>query len=356
MATMKGFGCVIHGSTVGYLEKEIPEPKLFEGLLEPIVVSPCTSDAHVAFHRANNPAMNGRILGHEAVGRIVKLGPGCTEYKVGDIVAVPATTPNWRTVDAQDGNSQHTGGLFGGMKISTAMDGVFAEYFIVPDVEMNTAIVPKEISLEKALMIGDMMTTGFTGVDLADVQFGDTVVVFGIGPVGLMAIAGAKLRGAGRIIALGTRSKCKELAYIYGATDIIPYGNEYEMIMDLTGGKPVDCTIICGGNTNTIETAYSVTRPGGVISNMVAHTDPKVASLDVAKTCRFAGQQRLVGGLCTGGRRRLERLMELVKYDRVDPSLMLTHTYYGLEGCETGLHAMNSKVDDLIKPIVYMQK
>ena len=88
-------------------------------------------------------------------------------------------------------------------------------------------------------MTVDMMSTGFYGVEMADVQLGDSVVVFGIGPVGLMAVAGAKLRGAGNIYAIGTRKNCAELAKEYGATDIISYkdGDLVQQILEKEGGK-----------------------------------------------------------------------------------------------------------------------
>lgn len=88
---------------------------------------------------------------------------------------------------------------------------------------MNAAMLPEGMPLEKAVMACDMMTTGFHGVELADVQFGDSVCVIGIGPVGLMATAGAALRGAGRLMVVGTRPNCVKIAKEYGATDVISY-------------------------------------------------------------------------------------------------------------------------------------
>ena len=313
---MKGFGTIIHGETVGFITKDIPEPKEFEALLEPVVIAPCTSDVHIAFEQGHNPARNNRILGHESVGRIVKLGAGCTEYKVGDVVVVPCTTPNWRTLEVQDGAFQHSGGLCQGMRIGTSQDGVMAEYYIVNDVEMITARIPDGVSLENALMVSDMMTTGFHGVELADVQFGDTVVIIGTGPVGLMAVVAAKLRGAGRIIAVGSRAKCRELAML-----------------------PI---------------AYKLTRPGGGIGDLVAADTPPKIEIDTLDFNRFVAHHKLSGGLCPGGRRRAERLLSLIQYGRIDPSLMLTHKCYGLDGCREGFELMHQKPADLIKPIVYM--
>lgn len=94
-----------------------------------------------------------------------------------------------------------------------------------------------------------MVTTGFSGVEGADVQFGDTVVIAGIGPVGLMSVAGTALRGAGRIICVGHRQITKELARTYGATDIIDYtdGPIPQQVMELTNHNKVDKIIIVGG-------------------------------------------------------------------------------------------------------------
>ncbi len=94
---------------------------------------------------------------------------------------------------------------------------------MVNDADNNLAILPTGVSIDDAIMCTDMVTTGFTGAELADIKFGDTVCVIGIGPVGLMAIVGARLRGAARIIAVGTRPNCVALAKEYGASDIISY-------------------------------------------------------------------------------------------------------------------------------------
>ena len=98
--------------------------------------------------------------------------------------------------------------------------------------------------MEAALMTVDMMSTGFHVVDGAEIEFGDVVVVMGIGPVGLMAVAGAVLAGASRILAIGTRPNCVEVAKSYGATDIVSYkdGDTVEQILELTGGGADDRT------------------------------------------------------------------------------------------------------------------
>ena len=114
-------------------------------------------------------------------------------------------------------------------------------------------------------MLSDMVPTGFHGVELADVQFGDTVLVVGIGPVGLMAVAGANLRGASRIICVGTRQICRDVAKGYGATDFIGYkdGPIDEQVMALTGGKGVDKAIVAGGGVALLVPGVLCLSAGG---------------------------------------------------------------------------------------------
>ena len=119
-------------------------------------------------------------------------------------------------------------------------------------------------------MLSDMVPTGFHGVELADVQFGDTVLVVGIGPVGLMSVAGTNMRGASRIIAVGTRPVCVEAAKKYGATDFISYKNGpiWKQVMDMTDGKGVDKVVIAGGGVETFAEAVKCLKPGGKIGNV----------------------------------------------------------------------------------------
>ena len=126
------------------------------------------------------------------------------------------------------------------------------------------------IAPETAVMLCDMMTTGFQGAELANIKLGGTVVCIGIGAVGLMAVAGARLRGAGRIIAVGSRPVCVEAAKFYGANDIVNYknGDTVEQVMELTNGKGVDNVIIAGGNSDILMSAAKMTKPGGTVSNV----------------------------------------------------------------------------------------
>lgn len=349
---MKGFAMIRIGE-VGWIEKEKPVAGLFDAIVRPLAVAPCTSDIHTVFEGAIGERHN-MILGHEAVGEVVEVGSEVKDFKPGDRVVVPAITPDWRTTEVQGGYHQHSEGMLTGWKFSNFKDGVFGEYFHVNDADMNLALLPDEISLEAAAMIPDMLTTGFHGAELADIQIGSDVAVIGIGPVGLMGVAGAELRGAGRIIAVGSRPDCIEVAKSYGATDIVNYknGDIAAQIMDLTNGKGVDSVIIAGGNTDIMEAAVRMTKPGGTIANINYFGEGNILPIPrVDWGCGMA-HKSIRGGLCPGGRMRMERLISVVKNKRVDPSKLVTHVFKGFEHMEKALMLMNDKPKDLIKPVV----
>ncbi|WP_315071198.1 NAD(P)-dependent alcohol dehydrogenase [uncultured Clostridium sp.] len=349
---MKGFA-MLGISEVGWIEKEKPIAGPYDAIVRPLAVSPCTSDIHTVYEGALGERHN-MILGHEAVGEIVEVGSEVKEFKAGDRVIVPCTTPDWRSLEVQAGVQQHSNGMLAGWKFSNFKDGVFAEYFHVNDADMNLAILPKEIPIESAVMITDMMTTGFHGAELADIQMGSSVAVIGIGAVGLMAIAGAKLRGAGRIIGVGSRKACVEAAKFYGATDIINYKHNHivQQIMRITNGKGVDRVIIAGGDTKTLSQAVEIVKPGGVISNINYYG--REGTLEIPRVewgCGMA-HKTIKGGLCPGGRLRAEMLKDMVMYNRIDLSKLVTHVFYGFEHIEEALMLMKEKPKNLIKAVV----
>lgn len=347
---MKGYGVIEPTVSHGWIEKEIPQPGPFEALCSPVAILPCTSDVHNARHRKAYP---NRILGHEGVGKVEKVGAFVTDIKPGDIVAIPAVTPIWRGAEIQEGMHEHIGGFLGSRYLSSKLDGTFGEFFIIPDADMNLARVPQGVSVEAAALVGDMVTTGFSGVEGANVQFGETVLVVGIGPVGLMSVAGTALRGAGRIIAVGHRELTKDLARQYGATDIIDYtdGPIPEQVLELTGGKKVDKIIVAGGQSSIITESYRMLKCGGTISNIAGFFEDFHIGVGDAGT--LVAHQTLTGRLCAGGRVRMERLMALIQAGRLDPTLLITQKLYGFKKIEDGFAMMEHKTPEIIKPIIY---
>lgn len=294
------------------------------------------------------------ILGHEAIGEVVEVGSLVKDFKPGDKVIVPAITPDWNSLEAQAGYQMHSGGMLSGWKFSNFKDGVFAEFFHVNDADGNLAHLPEGMDPAAACMLADMVPTGFHGVELADIQFGDSVVVVGIGPVGLMSVAGAALRGASRLFAVGSRTNCINAAKAYGATDIINYreGDIVEQVMEKTNGKGVDRVIIAGGDVDTFAQAIKMLKPGGKIGNVNYLGEGDYIKIPRVEWGCGMGHKAIAGGLMPGGRLRMEKLASLMVSGRLDTSKLVTHRFEGLDKVEEALMLMKDKPKDLIKPVV----
>ena len=200
---MKGIG------KVGFADKPIPTPGPTDAIIKTTKALICTSDVHTV-HGAIGPRDN-LTLGHEAVGIVHQVGAGVKRFKPGDEVVVGAITPDWGDPASQAGHSSQSGSALGGWKFANVKDGVFAEYFHVNDADANLAMIPDTVSEEAAAYCADMLSTGFMAAENADIPIGGTVAVFALGPVGLMAIAGAKLRGAAVVIGVDSIPKRQEL-------------------------------------------------------------------------------------------------------------------------------------------------
>lgn len=349
---MKGFAMLGIGRT-GWIEKKIPACGPMDAICKPLALAPCSSDVHTVWAGALGDR-HDMILGHEAVGEVVEVGSMVKDFKVGDRVLVSAITPDWNSLEAQDGYPMHSTGMLAGWKFSNFKDGVFAEYFHVNDADGNLAHLPEGMDMGAACMIADMVPTGFHGVELADIQFGDNVAIIGIGPVGLMAVAGAAIRGAANIYAVGSRKNCSDLALEFGATDIINYkqGDIVDQILDKTHGRGVDKVVIAGGDVHTISQAIRMVKPGGKIGNVnYLGEGDNVFVPRVEWGCGMSHKQ-ICGGLMPGGRLRSEKLARLVEAHRIHPEKLITHRFEGLKNVEPALMLMKDKPADLIKPLV----
>lgn len=351
---MKGFAMLRIGET-GWIEKDKPVCGALDAIVKPIAVSPCSSDVHTVWAGALGDR-HDMILGHEAVGEVVEVGSLVKDFKVGDKVVVPAITPDWNSKEAQGGYSMHSGGMLAGWKFSNFKDGVFAEYFHVNDADGNLALLPEGVDPVSAVMLCDMVPTGFHGVELADIQFGDTVCVIGIGPVGLMAVAGAAIRGASRLFAVGSRPNCIEVAKEFGATDIINYreGDIVEQIMEKTNGEGVDRVVIAGGDNDTFIQAIKMLKPGGRIGNVNYLGEGDYVKIPRVEWGCGMGHKTVAGGLMPGGRLRMEKLAALMQTGRIDPGKLITHKFNGMEHMEEALMLMKDKPKDLIKPVIIL--
>lgn len=339
----------------GWIEKDRPICGPTDAVVRPLAVAPCTSDVHTVWEGALGERTD-MILGHEACGVVDEVGELVRDFKPGDRVIVSAITPDWGDLNSQRGYPMHSGGMLAGWKFSNFKDGVFSEFFHVNEADANLALLPEGMDPGTAVMISDMIPTGLHAAELADVQFGDDVAVIGIGPVGLMAVAGCALRGAASIYCVGTRTKCREAASVYGATSFLSYkeGDLAEQILELTRGNGVDKVCIAGGNAETFDAAVRMLKPGGIIGSVNYLGSGDFITLPrLAWGCGMSHKQ-IRCGLMPGGRLRSEKIAAMISAGRIDPEPLITHRFYGFDRIGEALMMMRSKDPSLIKPVVYL--
>lgn len=339
---------------VGTMEKPIPEPGPNDAIIKTSAALVCTSDTHTVSGAIGE--RHDLTLGHEAVGVVYKLGSEVKGFKEGDRVAINAITPCYECEYCLRGYTSQCTGMLGGWKFANIKDGNMAEYFHVNRAQANLAPIPDGLSDEQALYTTDMMSTGFMGAEHADIPIGGTVAVFAQGPVGLMATVGARLLGAGLIIAVETVPKRQELARHYGADVVIDFkeADPVEAILEVTDGQGVDSAIEALGSAATFEGCVKATRPGGTISNIGYHGHGDVVPLPRMEWGVGMSDKTIRTGLCPGGAERMKRLLRLIETGRVDPTRMTTHRF-PFDQTEKAFEMMRTKDDGILKPLILFE-
>jgi len=246
---------VFHG--VGDIRLEtVREPKIkqpTDALIRITASAICGTDLH--FIRGTVELEPGTVLGHEAVGVIEELGKDVRNFKVGDRVVVPSTIAcgycsycragYQAQCDVAHPDGPHSGTpYYGGGKSAGGFDGLQAEYARIAYAAANLVKLPDTVDDDRAILLSDIFPTAYFGAHLAEIKDGDTVAVFGCGPVGQFAIASAKLRGAGRVFAVDCVPSRLEMAREQGA-EVIDFNREdpVEVLMRMTGGIGPDRAI-----------------------------------------------------------------------------------------------------------------
>ena len=236
---------------------DVPKPKLKDpedAIVRLTASAICGTDLH--FVRGTFAGMKpGTILGHEGVGVVEEVGKDVRNLNVGDRVVICSTIGcgvcpfcrdgYYAQCDKANPNGPAAGtAFFGGPAPTGPFDGLQAEYARVPFAHTTLVKLPDEVSDAQAILISDIFPTGYFGADIAGIKPGNTVAVFGCGPVGQFTIASAMLLGAGRVFAVDAVPSRLEMAKKQGA-EVINFNEEHpvEALMRLTGGVGVDICI-----------------------------------------------------------------------------------------------------------------
>jgi threonine dehydrogenase-like Zn-dependent dehydrogenase len=334
-------------------EKPIPDVGPLDALIRVTTTTICGTDVHIL--KGEYPVAPGLTIGHEPVGVIEKLGSAVDGYTEGQRVIAGAITPSGHSYaclcgcGSQDGPGTKRGfKAMGGWKFGNTIDGCQAEYVLVKDAMANLSPIPEGLTDEQVLMCPDIMSTGFSGAESGGVRIGDTVVVFALGPIGLCAVAGARLMGATTIIGVDTVLERLAVARTLGADHVIDFKecDPVEQIMALTDGRGVDVAIEALGTRGTFESSLRVLRPGGTLSSLGVYSSDLRIPLDA-----FAaglGDLKIVTTLCPGGKERMRRLMDVVSSGRADLKPLVTHRFK-LDEIETAYELFANQRDGVLK-------
>jgi threonine dehydrogenase-like Zn-dependent dehydrogenase len=337
-------------------DKPTPVPSHAEVLVRIDAVAICATDLEI-IHSGSPARIQGGLPfnknftpGHEYMGTVVALGPNVDEFRIGERISVEIHAGCGQCKRCRQG--MYTSCLNYGRPEKShrangfTTDGGFAEYAIN---HINTLVrVPDSMSDAEATLVVTAGTSMYGLTELGGLVAGESVVVIGPGPIGLLAVAVAKALGASLVILTGTRPKRLAIGKELGADRVINVGEEdpVEVVKQLTGGIGADYVIECAGSEETVDQAIHMTNRGGRICLAAFPHEP--VTTDLAHLVR---NNIYVFGIRGEGRSATHRAMELMAEKRFDASKIHTHTF-ALEDLPTALLYARERIEDAIKVVV----
>ena len=340
--------------------KDVPLPGRAEALVRIDAVAICATDLEVisygtpAIFEGGAPFNKNFTPGHEYMGTIVGLGPGVDEFKIGDRITVEIHAGCGQCKRCRMGmyTSCHNYGLNygevnkGHRANGFTTNGGFAEYAVN---NINTMIkVPDDMSDAVATLVVTAGTSMYGLTELGGLVAGESVVVIGPGPIGLLAVAVAKSLGASPVVLVGTRENRNLIGLDLGADFAIDAreGNVVERVKELVGTKGADYVIDCAGNEDTVNQAIHMTNRGGKVC--LAAFPKKPVQFDLGY---LAVNNIYLYGIRGEGRSATHRAMAFMAEKRFDAAKVHTHTFQ-MNSLPEALRYARERVDDAIKVVV----
>ena len=311
-----------------------PGERALENMPKPVIKSPtdaivritkttiCGTDLHIL--NGDVPTVtDGRILGHEGVGIVEKVGSSVSTFKVGDHVLISCISSCGRCANCKKGMYSHCengGGWILGVKI----DGTQAEYVRIPFADNSLYPIPAGADEEAFVMLSDILPTGFEcGVLNGQVKPGDTVAIIGAGPVGMAILLTAQFYSPAEIIVVDNDDCRLQAAKKFGATQVINnrLGNAAEKIMTLTANRGVDVAIEAVGMPESFDICQEIVAAGGHIANVGVHGKPVQLNLDKLWAQNITLTTRLVDTVTT------PMLLKTVASGKLQPKHLITHRF-----------------------------
>lgn len=373
----------------------VPDPKILherDAIIKITSTAICGSDLHILDGFV--PTMkSGDVLGHEFMGEVVELGKAVTNLKIGDRVVVPFTISCgdcffckkglWSCCERSNPNAEiaikamgHSpAGLFGYSHMLGGFPGGQAEYVRVPYADVGPYKVPDGLDDEKVLFLTDIFPTGYMAAENAQIEPGDTVAVWGCGPVGQFTIQSAWMFGAGRVIAIDHIPERLALAEKAGRAETIDFMKHdvYDKLMEMTAGRGPDRVIDAVGTEASPHGSFDAMVDKAKTLTALATDRPHVLR-EAVHCCRCAGSLSVPGvylgyidkfpmgavvnkGLTiksgqTHVHRYLPTLMKKIEAGEIDPSFVITHRIT-LDEAPEMYKTFRDKKDGCIKVVIH---
>ncbi|MFJ9351201.1 zinc-dependent alcohol dehydrogenase family protein [Streptomyces sp. NPDC101237] len=318
---MKAF--VFHGPGQAAWE-DVPDPAVKEPtdvVVRVDAVTICGTDLHIL--KGDVPEVRpGTVLGHEAVGEVVEAGGDVLTVRPGDRVLVSCISSCGRCRYCRDRMyGQCRGG--GGWILGHLIDGTQAEYVRVPFADLSVHALPSTVADEDAVLLADIFPTSYeVGVRNGHVRPGDTLAVVGAGPIGLAAIATARMFSPERIIAVDLTPARLEAAHRFGADAVADvHEAPAQLVADLTDGLGADVVIEAVGMPESFELCTRMVRPGGRVANVGVHGRPATLHLEDLWSKNVTITTGLVDTYST------PMLLRMAAAGRLPAARMVTHTF-----------------------------
>ncbi|HEY0027820.1 MAG TPA: zinc-dependent alcohol dehydrogenase [Allosphingosinicella sp.] len=340
----------------------------------------CGSDLHL-YHGMVPDTRVGMTFGHEFCGIVEEVGSAVENLKVGDHVLVPFNIACGQCHFCKQGlygnchenNPQATavGGIFGYSHTAGGYDGGQAQYVRVPFADFGPQVIPDWMDPDDAVLLTDVVPTGYQAAEMGGIQKGDTVLVFGAGPVGLLAARSAWLFGAGRVIVVDHVDYRLEFARTYCPAEVYNFKELDDVVVFMkktTDGLGVDVAIdAVGGDAqgNFLQTLFGTKlklEAGNAIAlHWAINSVKKGGIVSIVGVYGPTGNMVPVGNIVNKGltiranqaavKRHLPKLIEHVKEGRLNPKGIITHRV-PLEDIADAYHLFSAKLDGCIKPVL----
>jgi threonine dehydrogenase-like Zn-dependent dehydrogenase len=370
-------------------DPEIINPR--DAIVRVTLTAICGSDLHL-YDGAIPTMKSGDVLGHEFMGEVVEVGEKVSNLKKGDRVVVPfnlacggcffckskqfslCDNSNPNSAEAALAYGQSPSGLFGYSHLFGGFAGGQAEYVRVPFADVGPLKLESDLPDEKLLFLSDIFPTGYQAAENANIQDGDTVAVWGCGPVGQFAIRSALMLGAGRVIAIDHHPQRLDLARDNGHVECVDFEEleVYDALMELTGGMGPDACIDAVGleaHGDTMDAMYDRAK-----TSMMMATDRIHVLRQMIRCCRKGGTLSIPGvyggiadkfptgalfgkGLTvrcgqTHTHRYMKPLLERIEKGEIDPSFIITHRL-NLSDAADGYRQFKQQQDECVKVVMH---